>query len=510
MQCSLPKSGLEKKSHFHKNWTAMEGQALARHLGTWSAGKGPLQQKLARALMQAIRRGIVNPGVRLPSERTLARVLRLSRTTIVAAYDALRESGWLESRTGSGTWVSAKSNTVAASRSATQAGSLADSPLLALMTHRDDADIIDFAMGSPLPLRDLPLDLFKIPEDEHRAMVRDRLTYPLGIPALREAVADYYCKRGLPTVSEQILVTNGAQQGLALAAALFVQRGDAVLVEDPMFFGVLDILRVAGARISSLPVGPEGVVPAVLRDRITATAARLVYLTPTFQNPTGSVMPRAARKEVCRIASGLGVSVVDDEVLSELVLDGAQPLPIAAHGADAPVIAVGSLSKLVWIGLRVGWVRASEPLIERLARLKSAMDMGSPLLTQAIAVRLLGAVEQARRLRRAELRPKRDALAAMLREHLPDWRFRVPAGGAFLWVNLPSRDAREFAQVALRHGVVLVAGPIMSAGEQHAQRIRLPFLATIPTLTAGVRRLAAAWREYRATDRSKAPRVGMV
>src|SRR5262249_38059803 len=159
-------------------------------------------------------------------------------TTVVAAYGALRESGWLESRTGSGTWVSAKSPSVAAARSAAQARSLADSPLLGVMAHPDGPDILDFALGSLLPLPDLPLDLFTIPEDEYRALVCDRLSYPLGIPALREAVAGYYCQRGLPTVPEQILVTNGAQQGLALAAGLFVQRGDAALVEDPMFFGV--------------------------------------------------------------------------------------------------------------------------------------------------------------------------------------------------------------------------------------------------------------------------------
>jgi DNA-binding transcriptional MocR family regulator len=235
-----------------------------------------------------------------------------------------------------------------------------------------------------------------------------------------------------------------------------------------------------------------------------------VYLTPTLQNPTGGVLPRAARIEVCRIASGLGVPMIDDEVLAELVIDGVPPLPLAAHGADAPVLTVGSLSKLVWAGLRVGWVRAEEPVIERLARLKSAADLGSPLLTQAIAVRLLGAVEQARRLRRAELRGKRDGLTAMLRERLRDWSFRVPAGGVFLWVKLPCGDAREFAQVALRHGVMILAGPIMSPAGQHAQWIRLPFLAEISTLAAALERLAGAWREYAAEDRRALARVGIV
>jgi DNA-binding transcriptional MocR family regulator len=488
----------------------MQAETLARHLGPWSPGKGPLQRKLARSLAQAIRRGLLNPGVRLPSERTLARVLRLSRTTVVGAYDSLRDNGWLESRSGSGTWVSAKSPSVAAARSATHAGSLADSPLLGLMERRDEADMVDFALGSPLPLHDLPGDPFALPQDEHRALVCDRFYYPLGIAALRGALAAYYRERELPSAPEQILITNGAQQALALIVASYVQRGDVVLVEDPTYFGMLDVLRAAGARILSLPVGGEGVKPSVLRDRITATAARLVYLTPTFQNPTGTVMPRAARKEICQIASALGVPVLEDEVLAELAIDGATPPPIAAHAAGAPILTVGSVSKLIWPGLRVGWVRAEEPVIERLARLKSSLDLGSPTLTQAIALRLLACVEQARQRRRAELKLKRDAVATMLREQLPEWSFRLPAGGAFLWVKLPSGDAREYAQLSLRHGVRILAGPTMSAAEGCTPWIRLPFLVDMPTLAIGVRRLATAWREFCAGEKRAGTRVGLV
>jgi DNA-binding transcriptional MocR family regulator len=475
-----------------------------------------LQQKLAEALTGAIRRGVLNPGARLPSERSLADALRLSRTTIVAAYDALRDEGWLESRSGSGTWVSMKSASVSAARSAAQAQSLAGSPLLALLAHPNRESIVDLAMGSPLPLRDFPFDRFEIPDNEYRAMVEDRMYYPLGMPPLREAVAGYYRQRGVATSSEQILITNGAQQGLALVASLFLQRGDAALVEDPMYFGVLDILRAAGARIGSLPVGPNGVSPGVLRDRISASAARLVYLTPTFQNPTGTVVPQPARKEICRIAAELGAPIVEDEVMAELALDGPLPLPIAAYGSqsrnapDAPVFTIGSLSKLVWPGLRVGWVRAAEPWIERLARLKNAMDLGSPLLTQAIGVRVLGAIDQARQLRRAELRLKRDRAVALFRKYLPEWSFRVPSGGAFLWLKLPSGYAVEFGQVALRHGVVIVAGSHMSASDQHGQYVRVPFLADAEAMEAGVRRLASAWREYRSSDRRDAARVGLV
>ena len=480
----------------------MEIHAFVRHLGPWALGKGALQRKLAHAIMSAIRNGTVLPGVRLPSERNLAAALKVSRTTVVAAYDALRESGWAESRLGSGTWISERSRDVAAARDSAHAAATASSSLLGLLAHGDGEDLLDLALGSPMPLRELSLDLFTLPPDEYSALVRDRHYYPLGLPVLREAIAAYYVKAGLSTNAQQILVTNGAQHAISLCADLFLQRGDAALVEDPAYFGALDAFRAAGARVFSLPVEVNGVRPAVLRDRITAMAARLVYLTPTYQNPTGALMPAGARKEVARIAGEFGVPIIDDGTLAELVLEGGAPSPIAAYApSGAPVISIGSLSKLVWPGLRIGWVRAPEPTIERLARLKSAVDLGCPLVTQAIAVRLLAAMDETRRLRRLQLQPRRDLLADLLHDQLPDWRFHLPSGGLFFWIRLPHGDSREFAQVALRHRLAILPGPVMSAAEQYSEFFRLPFLAEPEELRTAVRRLAAAWRDFQSADR---------
>jgi DNA-binding transcriptional MocR family regulator len=158
--------------------------------------------------------------------------------------------------------------------------------------------------------RELPLELFTLPPDEYAALVHDRLYYPLGLPTARQAVASYYRKAGLPTRPEQILITNGAQHAIALCAALYLQRGDSVLVEDPAYFGALDVFRVAGARVSPLPVGPGGAPIAVLRDRIIATAAR---------------------QQVAWIASELAIPVIDDGSLAELSLEGPTPPSIATY-----------------------------------------------------------------------------------------------------------------------------------------------------------------------------------
>jgi DNA-binding transcriptional MocR family regulator len=159
-------------------------------------------------------------------------------------------------------------------------------------------------------------------------------------------------------------------------------------------------------------------------------------------------------------------------------------------------------------------VRAPEPIIDWLVRLKSAVDLGCPLLTQAVAVRLLGQLELVRKLRLEQLKPRRDLLVGLLREHLPGWKFRVPSGGLFLWARIPRGDARELAQTALRHGVVIVAGPLMSASERYTEFLRIPFIAEPETLETGIRRLAAAWREYQAGPRRliamAEQRLGMV
>jgi DNA-binding transcriptional MocR family regulator len=479
----------------------MDARPLVDYLGPWAAGKGSLQQRLTRALMQTIRQGLLTPGLRLPSERNLAQALSLSRTTVVAAYDNLRDGGWVESRSGSGTRVCVRSDVVAAARNTAQATVLSASPLLGLLASNERADTIDFALGAPLPLAGLPIELFTLSSEEHAALVNDHRYYPMGLAALRQAIAASYSKGGLPTTHEQVLVTNGAQQAIALCAALFLQRGDTALVEDPAYFGALDAFRAVGARISPLPVPVNGVRPAVLRDRITATAARLIYLTPTFQNPTGEVMPRAARREVAQIVTELGVPLIDDATVAEVTFGGTAPPPIAVDCPNGIVLSIGSLSKLVWAGLRIGWVRAPEPIIQRLARLKSATDLGSPLITQHIAVRLLGSIDECRKMRQLQLKPRRDLLAALLKQHLPDWKFRVPSGGLFFWVKLPHGDSREFAQVAQRHGVTLLPGPVMSDAGEHVRFIRLPFLAEHETLTSGVNRLASAWRDYQSTDR---------
>ncbi len=470
----------------------MDTSVVVRHLGAWGAAKGPLHQRLATALMAMVRDGIVLPGTRLPAERPLAEALAISRTTVVTAYNTLRADGWLESRTGGGTWVSRA--TARGARERAHTATLEHVSLLELASL--DEDMIDLATGISTPLVSLVRSLVAPADAVEGTLTSVRQYWPLGLPALREAIARMFTRQQVPTDADQILVTCGAQQALSLVTMLLVQRGDVVLVETPTYFGALDAFRFAGARLSGVPVGDRHVDPAMLRDRLFATGPRLIYLTPTYNNPTGVVMPQSARQAVARTIEETGVTLVEDHAIADVSFDGQPPPAIAACSDGGNIISIGSISKVWWAGLRIGWIRATPSLIRQLGGLKSAADLGGPLPTQAMAVPLVAALDDARKARREELRPRRDLLAALLRQQLPEWTFTMPSGGLFLWVRTPGVNARQFAQYAARHHVALAPGGLFSVGDGHDEFLRLPYLLDEPALERGVHRLSAAWRAF--------------
>jgi DNA-binding transcriptional MocR family regulator len=207
-------------------------------------------------------------------------------------------------------------------------------------------------------------------------------------------------------------------------------------------------------------------------------------------------MPAGARRDLARLAADANLTVVEDESLSDLGLGAPPPASVAALAPQAHVVSIGSLSKLFWGGLRIGWIRAPEPLLLRLASLKVASDLGSSIPSQLLAARLLDRADDAQRLRRAQLVEQRDALAAALAQRLPGWSFTVPDGGLSMWVRVPRGHASELAQLALRHGVSLLAGPAISADGGNAAFLRLVYVHPPGVIAEAVARLARAWDAY--------------
>lgn len=485
---------------------------MAALLGDWTAGSGTLSAKLAAALSRAISREELPAGTRLPSERLLAAALALSRTTIVASYETLRRDGLVESRVGSGTRVVPRAGGASLPRDPwrDEEAVPATSTLVMRAVAEDAAGSISF-MAAHLPgvSEALEAALAKS-RREIASLARHHGYMPLGLPALRTALARHLTARGLPTKEEQILVTNGAQQGIGLVASLLLSPGDEVAVEDPTYPGALDLFAQARARF--LPLPPAGEATAV--EKIAAALARprmrLLYVLPTFHNPTGAVMPERARREIARLAEQSGAAVLEDHTLSDLSLGAATPPPIASFARRAPVLTVGSLSKLYWGGLRIGWIRGPEPLIHRLARRKAMEDLGSSVISQAVAVRLLESADEIAKLRRAQAGERLEALTRGLAKRLPDWKWKRPAGGLTLWVALPRGSASEFAHVAARNGVAVLPGPVCSPTNGFADHLRLAFVPEPSEIREGVERMARAWEKYGVARESARARVGVI
>ncbi|HXF72046.1 MAG TPA: PLP-dependent aminotransferase family protein [Actinomycetota bacterium] len=473
----------------------------------WTAGEGPLFARLAAAIRGAIERGELPRGSRLPAERDLARLLSVSRGTVVAAYEELRRDGWIGSRRGSGTWVRGvgrpSAPEVPVGRSGAALRGLVEGP----------GDAIEFtvaALGGEEALDEI-LDGEPAASvlADLRAASAHHGYHTLGLPELRAAVARHLSGWGLPTAPEQVLITTGGQQAIALAAAAYVRPGDRVVVEDPTYVSAIDVLEATGGRLVGVPVGPEGVRVDVLRE-VVAAGASLVYLVPTFHNPTGSLLPEAKRREVAAMAEEFNVPVVDDVTLADIVLERHPPPPLAAFAPDAPILTIGSFSKLFWGGLRVGWIRAAEPTIARLVRLKLVADHGSSLPGQLLALRLLERVDRIRPIRLALVRERYRLLTELLREHLPTWSWTPPVGGLCLWVRLPGGDARDLARVARRHGVLVAPGSLASVSGAFSDHLRIPFVLEPGTMREGVRRLAAAFAGWAEEGSGPGAGVGVV
>lgn len=454
---------------------------MVDRLGRWSAGRGSLYALLAGRIRTLIDDGELPPGTRLPPDRALASALAVGRSTVVAAYDQLAVEGRIVRRQGSGTRVAGPASTSPRPTTAAPA-------FLHLLEPRDGVILLACAAPDTPPPELVEAYTRTLPTLTDSA--GDIGYHPMGHMALRRAIAARYEARGVPTTPEEVLVTTGGQQALSLLARTLVRPGDRVLVEAPTYPGALEAFRQEAAVLRALPVGLDGFASAVAEH-----SPVLAYVIATFHNPTGAVLSARSRRRLAEAAAATGVVLVDDEVLTDLGFPGeAVPPPLAAYNDQ--VITIGSLSKVIWGGLRIGWVRAPAPVVARLARLRAVHDLGGNVPAQLAAVDLLSRLDAPQRRGAVQRQARHDHLRAELAHRLPDWHAPAVPGGQTLWVRLPRGDGSSFAQHALRHGVAVLPGAGLDAQGQHADHLRIHFLAPPEQLSEAARRLAAAWRSY--------------
>ena len=417
-----------------------------------------LPEALADALLDLIDAGFLPAGAVLPPQRACAATLQVSRQTVAEAFGILEAAGHIAALVGSGTRV--RSGRAAVST---------------------DGRLFSFSEAAP-GLIDLSTGALPASEVVRRVLLEDHVDldeyfdtdgyFPAGLPILRAAIAERLTRDGVPTVLQQIVVTNGAQHASYLASQLLVSAGDTVLVEETTYRGELAELRLLGARVESVPLTAAGLALDLV-DRGLRRAPVTLYCQTSIHNPAGLTMAPSHRKALAALLDHYGVPVVEDCCSYDLTASGLPAPMLAGEMSDDLVLTIGTLSKLFWGGLRIGWLRASSTRIRQLIERRKAEDLASPISTQVVATNLMTHVGEARQERRALLQAGREATCEVVSDVFPAWVWTASQGGTGLWIDTHN-DSSALAEAAKRVGVRLAPGPGYSAYDGQRTMLRLP------------------------------------
>jgi DNA-binding transcriptional MocR family regulator len=448
---------------------------LAALVGPAAELTAPRYAALARRIRDLVSAGQLPQGTRLPPERDLATALATSRVTVASAYRVLREEGWARTRHGSGTVTDAPRDAV-------------PEPWYG----RSDSTRFDLAHAAPAAAPELEA-AYRTALERLPAMTAGHGYFHAGLPALRAAVADRFTARGLPTDPDQVVITAGVGDASSVVAETLLQPGDRVLVEHPTYPGALRVVEGAGGRLVPVAVDatrPDDLVQAA-QLAARQSAPRLAFLEPDFANPTGARLSAAGRRRLAATLWQQGVVTVVDEVVAELYLDDGPLPPYAAGVPDAATVTVGGLSKAVWGGLRIGWLRTDAVLAARLGATLSRRQLSVGVLDQLAATVLVRDLDAVLVGRRRRLRDQRDTLLSALAVQLPDWRVHPPAGGLSLWCALPDGlSSAALTASAAQSGLVLAEGRAFGTGHAFDDHLRLPFTRPPAELRSAVELLA--------------------
>jgi 2-aminoadipate transaminase len=375
-------------------------------------------------------------------------------------------------------------------------------------------EVISLAGGLPSP-ETFPLDLLaEVIPDTLRRHGAAALQYGTteGDDGLRDELVALMAEDGIDTTRDGILVTSASQQGLDILARVFLAPGDVVVMGLPSYLGALGAFTAAGARLRGVPIDDEGMCPDLLEElliglRRESIRPKLLYLVPDFQNPAGVTISRERRRELLTIAAEFDLLVVEDSPYRLLRYTGTQEPPVQAMARDGRVVSLFTFSKILFPGLRLGWMVGDPEVIARCTVAKQPMDLCTSSLVQVIARELLHRCflpPQLERTREIYAR-KRVAMLAALDELIdPAWgvRWTRPEGGLFLWMTLPAGyDSRKLLELALERNVAFVTGSAFYCDGGGANTLRLNFsYPSVEMLRVAIERLADAMRTLLATE----------
>jgi GntR family transcriptional regulator / MocR family aminotransferase len=474
------------------------------------AGDLPIFLQVARAITEDIRRGRLRPGVKLPGSRRLARQLGVHRNTILAAYGELIAEGWLVTSTTRGTFVSrfipevrVRNKRLPAAITGGQPPALAYAVQAAPAAHRPEAlppGCLDLSSSNP-DLRAFPIDALS--RAYRRVLKQDGcrlLGYsdPEGYAGLREAIAAMVsATRSLTATAANVFITRGAQMALMLVGHSIAGPDDTIAVEALGYRPGWESLRQTGARLVPVPVDRQGLRVDLLNELTFGSRLRAVYLTPHHQYPTTVTLAPGRRIALLDLAATRGFAIIEDDYDHEFHYDGRPAMPLASLDRHGMVIYVGTLSKVLAPGLRIGYVVAPEPLIEALASRRSFVDACGDHVVEAAVAQMLNEGEVPRhinRLRRNYLN-RRDVMVEILQSHLRGIiTFAPPSGGMAMWAKVtPEVDVDTWAASALSCGVAFHTGRRYTFDGVPVPYVRLSFASLSEQhLREAIRRMAAA------------------
>lgn len=437
------------------------------------------------------------PGDRLPSNRDLIRRHTVSPVTVARAVAVLAAEGAVVTRPGNGTFVAARSSLAADTpvdtswQAVALAGRSIDAHTITDLLSPPPADAITMAGGylhrSLQPTKALGAALARA---ARRPDAWDRAP-TAGLEALRALFARL---SGGDVDPDNVLITGGGQDALSMAFRAIAAPGSPILVESPTYRGALAAARAAGLRPVPVPIDDDGIRPELLADAFATTGARLLYIQPTFHNPTGAVLSSQRRSQVIDIARAVGAFILEDDYARLLGQGGPLPRPLVADDRDGTVVYLTSLTKAASPSLRIGALIARGPVMHRLRATRLVDDFFLARPMQEAAIELLSTPAWERHLRwlATALRERCTALAASLAREAPEWTLsRIPDGGLYLWVRLPTDSPHRVADAARKRGVATSPGNGYFAAEPPGAYLRLSFAAAmdLAQLTEGARRL---------------------
>ncbi len=472
----------------------------------------PLYLQIKNQLRDMILSGVMVPGFRLPPERKLAKNLGVNRSTVLNAYNELKADRLIEAQVGRGTVVIKPELSITNSCQGIPAqvrwrqlfsgfAALPQSALLQdIMKLLNRKDLISFALGTT-PSELYPVGVIEklqleVMQKQGKAALS--LLPTEGYYPLREKMAKLMTAWGVEASADETVIISGSQQGIYLLSRILIDPGDVVIVEEPTFFCAVQIFQSAGAKLAGIPVDEHGMRTDLLETVLTRCRPKFIYTMPAYQNPTGVVLSMERRRHLLDLSYRYQIPILEDDSYSRFFYGNNPVPPLKSLDQHGHVLYLGSFSKLVCPGFRIGWLVAPHPVVKQFALTKQLDDLHANTLAQYVLHEFLqrGFLDSHMQAIRLEYLKRRDAVLRFLKKYAPpDLTWSVPEGGLYLWCRLPRelKDSTVLLQQAVKHGVSFMPGEAFFIEEQDHTYIRLNFTSPpADLLEEGVRRLIKA------------------